>query len=225
MLCLVNQTICKADSIKSIFMKKLINIAVTFSLIIFLQNKSWSQQGSWKFIPSYSVAVPVGDFKNLVSETSVRGWNAEAMYGITDQVSLGISGGFQDFYQRYPREVLHSDGSDISAVITNSIQVIPIMLKGRYFISNEGIVQPFASLAAGGNIIQYQKYYGQFVEGKTKFGFVAQPEIGAYIPLGEMKRIGLNISGAYNIMPFKFNDANGLSNIAFKAGLSLPLQR
>ena len=105
MLCLHNQTICKADSIKSIFMKKLINIAITFSLIIFLQNKSWSQQGSWKFIPSYSVAVPVGDFKNLVSETSVRGWNAEAMYGITDQFSLGISGGFQDFYQRYPREV------------------------------------------------------------------------------------------------------------------------
>jgi hypothetical protein len=207
-------------------MKKFINIAITFSLLIFFQNKLWSQQqGSWKFTPSYSVAVPVGDFKNLVSETSIRGWNAEAMYGITDQVSLGVSGGFQDFYQRYPREVLHGGGSDISAVITNSVQVIPIMLKGRYFISNEGVLQPFASLAAGGNIIQYQKYYGQFVEGKTKFGFAAQPEIGAYVPLGAMKRIGLNISGAYNIMPFKYNDANGLSNIAFKAGLSIPLQR
>jgi len=26
-------------------------------------------------------------------------------------------------------------------------------------------------------------------------------------------------------MPFKYNDANGLSNIALKAGLSIPLQR
>ncbi len=205
-------------------MKTLTKIGITFLIIICFQNNSMGQKGSWKLTPSYSIAVPVGNFKNLVEETSVRGWNAEIMYGINEQTSVGLSGGFQDFYQRYPRTVMHSEGSALSAVVTNSIQVIPIMLKTKHFLST-GNIQPFASLAAGGNIIQYQKYYGQFVDATTKFGFVAQPEIGAFVPLGKMKRIGFNVAGAYNFMPFQFNDANGLNNIGLKAGLTFPLQR
>jgi hypothetical protein len=204
---------------------KTAKIIVTILAIIIFKTSSWSQQRSWKLTPSYSVAIPVGNFKNLVEETSFRGWSADAMYGINDQVSVGISSGFQDFYQRYPRTILHGEGSDISAVITNSIQVIPIMLKAKYRFSGEGSIQPFASLAAGGNIIQYQKYYGQFVNGNTKFGFTAQPELGVHVPLGKMKIVGINVGAAYNFMPFKYNDADGLNNFSVKAGVSIPLQR
>ena len=193
--------------------------------IIFFQTNLFSQQGAWKLSPGYSVAIPMGGLKNLVDETSTRGWNASVMYGITDKASVGIASGFQDFYQKYPRETLHDQGSDLSAVISNSIQVIPIMLKGKYNFSNEGVIQPFAALATGGNFIQYQKYYGQFVDSRSKFGFAAQPEIGLHIPISKMRKIGLDVAAAYNIMPFKYNDADGLNHIAVKAGINIPLQR
>ena len=204
---------------------KTTKIIITILCIIFFQNSSFSQQGAWQLNAGYSVAIPTGNLKNLVDETSLRGWNVAVMYGVTDKASVGIASGFQDFYQKYPREVLHGEGSDLSAVISNSIQVIPIMVKGKYNFSNEGSIQPFAALAAGGNFIQYQKYYGQFVDSRSKFGFAAQPEVGVHIPISKMRKIGLDIAAAYSIMPFKYNDADGLNHISVKAGINIPLQR
>lgn len=204
---------------------KTTKIIITVLLLTLFQNTLFSQQGAWQFNAGYSAAIPTGNLKNLVDETSLRGWNVAVMYGVTDKASVGIASGFQDFYQKYPREVLHGEGSDISAVISNSIQVIPIMLKGKYNFSNGSFIQPFAALAAGGNFIQYQKYYGQFVDSRSKFGFAAQPEVGVHIPISKMRKIGLDFAAAYNIMPFKYNDADGLNHFAVKAGINIPLQR
>ncbi len=200
-------------------------ILPSLSILLF-QLSAWSQEGRWKLNASYSVGIPVGNLKNLTNEASFRGWNATAMYGVTEQISVGLATGFQDFYQRYPRTILHDEGSDISAVITNSIQVTPIMLKATYHFSQDGRLQPFASLAAGGNFIQYQKYYGQFADSRSKFGFAAQPELGIHIPLSsKLRNIGLNIAAAYNFMPFKYNDADGLHHISAKAGVNIPIRR
>src|SRR5215203_3556825 len=204
---------------------KTIKITITVLFIILFQNSLFSQQGAWKFNGVYSVGIPTGNLKNLTNEASWRGWSVSFMYGVTDKASLGIATGFQDFYQKYPREVLHGEGSDLSAVVSNSIQVVPIMLKGKYNFSHEGFLQPFAALAAGGNFIKYQTYYGQFVDSRSKFGFAAQPEIGIYVPISKMRKIGLELAGAYNIMPFKYNDADGLNHLALKAGINIPLQR
>jgi len=204
---------------------KAIKILITGLSIILFQHSLFGQQGAWKFNAGYSVAIPAGNLKNLVEETSLRGWSASVMYSVTKEAYVGIASGFQDFYQKYPREILHGEGSDVSAVVSNSIQVIPIMLKGKYNFSQEGRVQPFAAMAAGGNFIQYNKYYGQFVDSRSKFGFAAQPEIGVHIPIGKMRRIGLEVSAAYSIMPFKYNDADGLNHLAVKAGVGIPLQR
>jgi outer membrane protein W len=206
-------------------MKTIRKIILPIIAIFFIQTNLWSQEGLWKINPEYSVAIPTGALKNLTDKTSLRGWNVSALYGVTDQLSVGLATGFQDFYQKYPRTVFHEPGSDFSAVITNSIQVIPIMLKAKYQFSQQGFVQPYASLAAGGNFVQYQKYYGQFVDSRSKFGFAAQPELGINIPIGEMKRTGINLAAAYNFMPFKYNDADGFNHISLKAGVNIPLRR
>lgn len=204
---------------------KTLKTAITIFSIIVFQTSLFSQQGAWKFSPGYSIAFPTGNLKNLTDKPSPRGWYVSAMYGVNTQASLGIAIGFQDFYEKHPREVFRDEGSDFSTVISNSIQVIPVMLKGKYNFSNEGFIQPFAALAAGGNLIQYQKYYGQFGDTRSKFGFAAQPEVGIYVPVSKMRRIGLEIAGAYNIMPFKYEDADGLNHVSLKAGLNIHLQR
>ena len=183
-----------------------------------------SQQGDLKLDLNYQLGFPMGNFKNLVSDASPRGWSGFVSYGITDQVSVGLEAGYQDFYQRFPRQVLHQPGSDISAVVTNSIQVMPIMLKAQYKFIPEGTVQPYAALGIGGNLIQYEKYYGQFVDGRSNFGFAAQPEAGVHVPFGRTKNYGFHIAAAYNIMPYKKGDADGLNHASVKAGFSFPLR-
>jgi hypothetical protein len=159
-----------------------------------------SQKGTTKLDASYKVAVPMGNLRNLISETSGRGWEAAILFGITDAASVGLQAGFQDFYQKYDRQVIHGQGSAISAVITNSVQVIPLMVKGRYLLAQNSTVQPYAALAVGGALVQYRKYYGQFADSRSKVGL------------------------AYNYIPYKAMDADGLHHASLKAGVSIPLR-
>src|SRR5215218_10477760 len=92
------------------------NLAVAICLLCLSVS---SQRGTVKLDVNYSIAQPLGNFKDITDKTSFNGWDAAVMYGITDQVEVGVMTGFQDFYQKYGRQVYHSSGSDISAVITN----------------------------------------------------------------------------------------------------------
>ena len=197
-------------------------IKILMALLILSTSVS-AQQGQLRADINYTIGLPVGNLKNLVDKTSFRGGEIDLMYGITDKMSVGLALGTQDFYQKYSRTVLHSDGQDISAVITNSIQVSPVMLKASMKLS-DGPVQPFVSLAAGGNLIYYRKFYGEFADSKTKFGFAAQPSFGVNIPFGRSSGAGFQIAAGFNYMPFKYNDANGLHHGVIKAGISIPLR-
>jgi len=197
-------------------------VKILMALLI-LSTAAMAQQGQFKVDINYTVGLPTGNLKNLVDKTSFRGGELDLMYGVTDRMHVGLALGTQDFYQKYPREVLHSDGTDISAVITNSIQVMPIMAKASMKLTSGGPIQPFVSLAAGGNLVQYRKYYGEFSDSRSKFGFAAQPSVGIHIPFSR-GGAGFHIAAGYNYMPFKYNDADGLSHGVVKAGISVPLR-
>lgn len=181
------------------------------------------QQGSWKLNLNYGVAFPGSNMKTMFNDASVRGWSGAVLYGVTDQLSVGLQTDFQDFYQKNDRAVFNEDGSDISAVVTHSVQTMPLMLKAQYRFVKEGMLQPFAGLGIGGNIIQYRKFYGQFSDNDARFGFTAQPEIGVSIPVGR-GRTALQVAGGYNFMTYQYGDADGLNSTFLKAGVTFPLR-
>ena len=197
------------------------NVALLGLVLLYLSASS--QERTLKFDLGYKVAMPLGNFRDLTDKTSFNGWDAALMYGINNQISVGLQSGFQDFYQKFPRQVYHGQGTDISAVITNSIQTIPLLLKGKYLFTENGPVQPFAALGLGGTLVQYNKYYGQFSDSRSAFGFTAQPEVGVHIPVA--RNIGINIAAAYNYVPVKVLDADGLHHASVKAGISVPLRQ
>lgn len=196
---------------------------VTMFLASFFFLGTNAQQGTKKFEINYTVGVPTGNLKNVINQTSWRGGEGALMFGLTDQLSLGLQAGYQDFYQKFPREIISEAGSDISAVITNSIQVIPVMIKAKYNLASTASIQPFISLAAGANLVTYQKFYGEFVDDKNSLGFAAQPSAGIHIPIGSAKQSGFHLAAGYNYMPFKYNDADGLSHATIKAGFTINL--
>jgi hypothetical protein len=192
--------------------------------LLFGSAVAYSQKGTVKLDAAYKAAVPLGNFKNLITETSGRGWEAAVLYSVTDAASVGLQTGFQDFYQKYDRQVFHGQGSALSAVVTNSVQVIPLLLKGKYLLTQNSTVQPFAALGVGAALVQYRKYYGQFADSRSKVGFAAQPELGVYMPVGRYKRAGVQVAATYNYLPYKANDADGLHHAAIKAGVVIPMR-
>lgn len=175
---------------------------------------------------NYSLGFPMGSFKDVIQKNSYRGWQGSILYGINDKISVGLGSGFQDFYQKNERQVYKSsDGSDISAVLTHSIQTIPILLQGKYNFSPQAAIQPYAALGVGGNMVMYRELLGEFGGTKTSFGFAARPEAGVFIPLSKSRETGLNLGASFNYMPFNKNNIASLNSIGVSAGIKFPLRK
>ena len=196
--------------------------ALVFSLAAGAQIK-----GKTQFDIQLNAGLPIGSLKNAVTDVSLRGVKASILYGIDDQLAVGLGTGFQDFYQKYPRQLYTlSDGSDMSAVRSFSIQTIPVLLQAKWSFSPEATVRPYAALGVGGNLINYDDFVGEFsLEQKTKFGFAARPEAGLYIPFRKQGESGFTIGASYNIMPFKAGAVNNLNHMGIHAGIAVPLRK
>ncbi len=207
-------------------MKKIKYIGLSLALMCCLAG--FSQERGLVLKLNYSVAVPTGSFKSdVINKTSFKGFGAELMYHINEKISVGLETGSQEFYQKYPRQLYKTtDGSDLSAVVTNSVQTVPVLLKGQYNFLPGKILQPYVAVGVGGNIISYSQYAGEFTSAsKSSFGFAARPEAGLYIPFGRTNGAGFSIGAGYNFMPFSYNGISNLNNITARAGISIPLNQ
>lgn len=174
---------------------------------------------------NYSINTPVGDFKDFINKTTYRSWAASLLYGINDKMSVGLGTGFQDFYQKYPRDTYKLEGGgDISAVVSNSIQAIPILAQVQYNFTPQSLVQPYVGVGVGGNLILYRQYLGEFGSSKSKFGFAARPEAGVFMPFRKGGPAGVTLRADYNYMPVSYNDLQGVDNWGAGIGVRFPLQ-
>jgi len=185
-----------------------------------------AQKGETKLDLSYNVAVPAGSFKSSVPSTSYRGFQGSLLYGVSDKLSLGFGTGFQDFYQKYSRQTYKfSDGSDVSAVLSYSIQTIPVLAQAKYSFTPGAALQPYAALGVGGNVIAYNQLLGEFGGQQTKFNFAARPEAGLFVPFKKGGESGFTLGASYNVMPFNQDDFKNLNNLGVHAGISVPLRK
>jgi len=209
-------------------MKKIL-IAMYALVACLAVNSAYAQQdGVLKLRLDYAPGIPLGSFKtDVVNQTAWRGYSGDLMYYINDRWAVGGATGFHDFYQQYPRQVYKgADGSDVSAVLTNSIQTVPILAKGQFsFVGGTHTVKPYVALGVGGNFITYRQFVGEYDSGKDAFGFAASPELGVNIAFGPWpSSAGINIGAAYNYMPFNYAGINNLNNLAVKLGVNIPFR-
>jgi outer membrane protein W len=172
----------------------------------------------------YTVASPSGPFKDYVEETSWRGWTANVLYGINDKISVGLGLAFHDFYQKYPRAVYNlQEGGESSAVITNSLQTIPVLASIQYRFMPDAVVQPYIGAGVGANFIIYNQYLGEFSNAAHNIGFAVRPEAGVYIPIGK-RDFGINLNGIYNYMPYSKNGLDNINSWGVGAGVRFSLR-
>ena len=206
---------------------KLSKISLAAALLFVGAASQAQQKGKAAMDIQYNVALPMSSLKETINETSLRGVQASILYGITDKLAIGFGTGFQDFYQKYPRDVYKlDDGSDMSAVRSFSIQTIPLLAQAKYQFNPGAAIQPYAALGVGGNLVSYNDMAGEFnLEQKAKFGFAARPEAGVYVPFRKGAETGLTLGASYNIMPFKSTQFTNLNNLGIHAGVSFPLRK
>jgi opacity protein-like surface antigen len=178
----------------------------------------------------YNISMPTGSFKNNeVNNTSFRGAFGEISYPVSNKLSVGLMAGYQSYQQKYDRQLYTTrDRQTISAVKTNSIDVMPLLLRGTFFPTGGSgkLVQPYVSAGAGVNFVNYSQYLGEFGSSETAFPLAVQAGAGVIIPVGSMvSQTGIKIGATYNYSGYTKNDMNTkLGNIGVHAGVVFPLR-
>src|SRR5687767_7758017 len=191
-------------------MKNIIAFIILASATVF---SSVQAQDRLMFKVGYNTGMPVGSFKDYMSKNSFRGYRGEILYPVNEQIKIGLGVSYNDFYEKLPRQHYQTSEGTLSAVVSNSIQTTPIMVKGEYELTKNGWIRPYAGIGAGFNLVTYARYFGEFSDKKTGFKPAVGAEAGVNIPFNKETRVsGINIGGHFNYLPFKFNELTNLNN-------------
>src|SRR6476469_9908741 len=111
-------------------MKKRIVILMTM-FAASIMSISAIAQDKFKMELGYNISVPVGSFKNdYIGKTSFRGGVGEISYLFNPKFSLGLQSGYQNYYQKYDRQLYKLDGNQtVSAVLSNSMDIVPVLFR------------------------------------------------------------------------------------------------
>ncbi|GAA0556748.1 outer membrane beta-barrel protein [Chitinophaga japonensis] len=204
-------------------MKRIINIKIWILAIagcLGVQAASAQVRPPFSFNVNYSIAAPMGSLSDYSGKASFRGWQAGLQYMLNDQLGIGLKTGFQDFYERLPRAVYPTKSGDISAVQTRTFQVIPALATVQYqFTKPDAPVIPYGSLGIGAANMNYEKYWGMFVDKDNSWAFMLSPEIGVNIPFGKASPLLLNISAQYSYSPYELAEITSFNTIQGNIGL------
>jgi hypothetical protein len=184
--------------------------------------------GKLKMKLNYNVGLPVGDFKeNYISDPSFNGASGEIAYSINPKVSLGLNLGYQSYYQKYGRQTYKTgDNETISAVLSNTVELMPVMINGTFtpLGNSTSRVQPYLSVGAGLNLVNYRQYYGEFSSGNASTSFGAQAGAGFTVPFGKAKTSSFQVGATYNHTPYNANELKNLNSVGVQAGIVFPLK-
>jgi len=209
-------------------MKQFRILIAALAILVAGSTTAKAQSGQLRLDVNYNYSLPLGSFKNdLINSGNPRGFSGALQYGINNKWAAGLGVGYQDYYQKYPRDVYQLNKTQsVSAVLTNSIQVIPIMAKGTFMpMGGKGAVQPYINVGAGVGIVDFKQYRGEFTStNKTSASFVAQGGAGVLIPFGRLSASGVKLGADYNYVPYKNFGYNNLSSVNFHAGVFFPLR-
>jgi hypothetical protein len=194
-----------------------------FGAILLLALDSAKAQSSLQMNIGYEVNIPSGSFRNYVTDPAYKGFTAGIAYPVTSQLSLGVRVGYNDYYQKYPRKVYDDGkGSAVSAVVSNSIQQIPIMIDADYTILKKGRIRPYIAGGGGMNLISFDQYLGEFDNPQSKVKPTVFGDAGIYIPLSQYSSTAIKVGGGYQYAPF--TSGIDLNNWGIHAGVRFDLR-
>ncbi len=205
-------------------MKPVMRFGFLLISIVFISVAAHAQS-RLQFSAGYDVNIPSGAFRDFISNNAYKGFNAGLAYRISDQFDVGLDVRYNDYYQKYPRDVYSlGKGSDISAVISNSVQLLPVTIKANYIFTKQGFIRPYIAAGGGVNFISYAQYLGEFGDTKSYVKPTVTGDAGILIPFKRYNpSTALELGGGYNYTPFNYNGFKDMDTWNIHLGVKIPL--
>jgi hypothetical protein len=203
-------------------------LRITIGVLVILMCVSAAHaQNELQLNANYNINFPASSsFRQLTNHPAYKGFTAGLAYAIdSNRIRIGLSVGYNDYYQKFPRQVYsNGPGSDISAVVSNSIQQVPLLVTVDYtFLKGLARIRPYIGVGAGVNFITFDQYLGEFDNPVNNTKFAARGEAGILIPLSIYSSTAIRIGGSYNYAPLNKYGINNLNNWGVQAGITFPI--
>ena len=206
-------------------MKQAIKTTLFFTIAMITVQASTAQQ-EIQFSVNYNAASPLeSSLRDYVNKTSFRGLQESLLLGINNHFRAGIQSSFNNFYQKKERQVYKStDGSELSAVLSNTLQTVPIFVKGEYSFLNKGFFKPYVGVGTGINFVSYNQFVGSFEYDKhyVKTAFIG--DIWLLFPFPGKSYYGFRISTSYDLMPFNEEGIKNLNSWNVQTGFTVTIK-
>ncbi|MDC1106455.1 outer membrane beta-barrel protein [Prolixibacteraceae bacterium] len=150
------------------------------------------------FIINYNMGVATGSIKEFTQKNSYRGTSIEYRAFLSNKLSLGFSGDFQNFYDAKGKETIDYNDIVLTGNAYNWVYTSSLLGTVHYHITNPATskVVPYLGIGAGGVYTSYEKTIGgvDFQGDDWQFGIA--PEAGFLLKLN--RHLFLNASARYN---------------------------
>lgn len=168
-----------------------------------------------KIALNYSVGFPTGETSDLFS-TSWRGFTLDYSYDLDDNVSVGLSTGWQVF-EESPGYVTETVGTEtISGFRYNYLNSFPIYATASYNFNSTASLSPYATLGLGFTYNGLREDIGLISDDQSGWQFNIRPELGFDYGVGY--NLSFRTALRYNIAT-ESSDLPALSYLALTLGL------
>lgn len=141
----------------------------------------------------YSVSFPTGDLSDFISKTSFRGVNADYHFMLTDNIGVGVSTGWNVFYEDLDYDTYTVGNTSLSGKQYRYSNHIPMLASGAYFLKPNEKINPFAKLGIGTIYTRRNTDMGQYTQEQVAWNFAMVPEIGVLYGVGIDKAVNLSL--------------------------------
>ncbi|MCG6915354.1 outer membrane beta-barrel protein [bacterium BMS3Abin03] len=179
-------------TIKKIFY--LLSLFAIYSL--FSLNQGYAQQ--MYTVGTYQISLPLGDTKEYTGNTSFRGIGFDFRYSVKKATTVGLSLGWNVFYERIRKtsEIKTEHPGSITGTQDRFLNAFPIMANVHYYFGEKRGIRPYIGLNAGGYYMLQRFEIGIISLKEDRWDWGIAPEAGIVFPVDEGYAIIIN--GKYN---------------------------
>ena len=145
--------------------------------------------------------------------------------GVERRFSVGADFNWAQYDQYKPRETFVNESGAITTDYFNYIYQYGLTVSGQYYfpLGEKERFFPYVGLGLGANRNEYNVYYNIYTDTDRVFGFLARPEAGIIVRIGERRRTGIMAAVHYDYSTNKSDDFDydNFSSVGVQLGIVL----
>jgi hypothetical protein len=145
--------------------------------------------------------------------------------GVERRFSVGGDFNWAQYDEYKPRETFVNESGAITTDYYNYIYQYGLTISGQYYflLGEKDRFFPYVGLGLGANRNEYNVYYNIYTDTDRVFGFLARPEAGIIVRIGERRRTGIMAAVHYDYSTNKSDvlDYDNFSSVGVQLGIVL----